>query len=375
MGRLSLNRKPVKFSLICALVLILLSPMFFSLQAVAAQTDDGYYHKAFAWNYDGQHWKWSLNIPETLYDDYKSVPVSTRTQDGPAGYGFCTTTQDAYMQSIAQQLNKTTTDLGYESYDQVSFILAFVQSLPYTSDNVTEGYNEYPRFPVETLVDDGGDCEDTAILFATITLLLGYGTVYINPPNHYAVGILGDNLAGGTYWTYNNRTYYYCETTGNGFKIGELPDDFKGQSAYVYPINENNQYILSSTVTPGPDIDGITTLPTPTLHPFPSSSSNPDLTGPTVQSALPLSFNLITDNPELFIIIVVVVLLCIALAIGSTKRSKRAMPSYEPAPPPAPIPPPLAPQANMEASKFCVYCGSSNKAYAVFCEECGKRIG
>jgi len=27
----------------------------------------------------------------------------------------------------------------------VSFVMAFVQSLPYTSDSVTTGYNEYPR--------------------------------------------------------------------------------------------------------------------------------------------------------------------------------------------------------------------------------------
>ena len=98
-------------------------------------------------------------------------------------------------------MNDTTTQLGYNSFDQVSFVLAFVQSLPYTSDSVTTGHDEYPRFPIETLVDDGGDCEDTSILFATLTLIMGYGTVYINPPDHYAVGILGNNL-NGTYWTY-----------------------------------------------------------------------------------------------------------------------------------------------------------------------------
>jgi hypothetical protein len=69
---------------------------------------------------------------------------------------------------------------------------------------------------------------------------MGYGTVYINPTNHYAVGILGDNLK-GTYWEYpqtSGQKYYYCETTGDGFKIGQIPETYSGVSAYIYPIDE-----------------------------------------------------------------------------------------------------------------------------------------
>ena len=104
------------------------------------------------------------------------------------------------------------------------------------------GYQDYPRFPVETLVDNVGDCKSHSILFATLMLNLGYDTVFINPPDHLAVGVLGNNLE-GTYWIYNNKTYYYCETTGVGFKIGELPDQFTGITAYVYPIDVSKQYV------------------------------------------------------------------------------------------------------------------------------------
>ena len=64
-------------------------------------------------------------------------------------------------------------------------------------------------------------------------LMLGDGVVFINPPDHLAVGILGNNLQ-GTYWTYHNQTYYYAETTGVGFKVGDLPDEFQGKTAYIY---------------------------------------------------------------------------------------------------------------------------------------------
>ena len=223
------------------LVVIILSAYYPS----QVKAEDDYYHRNFEWEYDGRQWTWNLSIPKSLYDTYRSVSVSERVRNGPAGYGFLTTTRDYYLKSLAEKLNETATQREYSVYDEVSFVLAFVQSLPYTSDSVTSGFDEYPRFPLETLVDGGGDCEDTSILFATLTLIMNYSTVYINPPKHYAVGVLGKDLP-GYYWTYNNKTYYYCETTGEGFKIGEIPDEYKDAKAYIYDIKEYQQYVPTS---------------------------------------------------------------------------------------------------------------------------------
>lgn len=377
--RPSEKQKQTKLLIILTLALIVSVPIILPYKA-AAQTD-GYFNKSFAWDYNGKHWTWNLSIPQSLYEDYKSVPISTRTRDGPAGYGFCTTTKDAYVQILAQKLNDTTNQLGYNSYDQVSFVLAFVQSLPYTSDSVTTGHDEYPRFPIETLVDDGGDCEDTSILFATLTLIMSYGTVYINPPDHYAVGILGNNLH-GTYWTYptgSNKTYYYCETTGDNFKIGQLPEEFQGKSAYIYEINENNQYIskIESTppIEPTPlptDALSITTKPTPTTQPNPTTTISPSITQPSIQPVLPLSFNLISENPLFFIIIMFAIVASVILAAWSVRKPKSPRVAES-----APSEPSVQQGSNgvSEGTKFCVYCGSSNKSYAAYCEKCGKQIG
>jgi hypothetical protein len=112
---------------------------------------------------------------------------------------------------------------------------------------VSASFDDYPRFPIETIVDNGGDCEDTAILFATIVQILGYGAVYLNPTGHLAVGVLGGSGVHGTYWTYNNGSYFYCETTGDGFKIGEVPSEYT--TAKVYPIYTSQQYISNVAVT------------------------------------------------------------------------------------------------------------------------------
>jgi hypothetical protein len=369
MVNMNMAQKKHKLLFAIALILIVSTPLFI-LKPAAAQTD-GYYDKSFSWDYAGKHWNWNLSIPSALYDAYKSVPVHTRTKNGPSGYGFLTTTDDAYVKMVAAKLNETATGQGYNSYDKVSFVLAFVQSLPYTSDKVTSGYDEYPRFPIETLVDGGGDCEDTSILFATITLIMGYGTVYINPTDHYAVGVLGDNLK-GTYWEYpdgSGNKYYYCETTGDGFTIGLLPDQFIGKNAYIYPIDETSQYVPNVSVTLPTD------APTPTKAPLigtapPVATTNPDNQDPTAQTPKPLSFNLIEENPLISFVIIFAIVFCIALAIWSARRPRHDEPTPEQAPPP----PPTAQEVSLQADKFCVCCGAQNKGYAAYCENCGKQL-
>jgi len=356
--------KPVKMAVIFALALFLAVPTALPI-GVAAQTDE-YYHKSFAWDYGGNHWKWNLSIPKALYETYKDVPIRSRTRSGSDGYGFLTTTNDYYLRALANKLNETATSMNYGTYDQVSFVLAFVQSLTYTSDSVTTGYDEYPRFPVETLVDEGGDCEDTSMLFATLTIILGYATVYINPPNHYAVGILGDGLI-GVYWTYpegSGNKYYYCETTGSGFKIGMLPEEFSGLTARVYEIDERDQYVPPIVVVPE-------ATPTPTgaaISKSPAVSSTVE--DPNIQPVMPLSFDLINKNPVLFTIIVVAILGSILMAVLSVRRPKRRVFATEETKETAS----QKPLSGSETEKFCIYCGQNNKDYAVYCERCGKQI-
>ena len=226
---------------ICAAFLLMSLPfgMFFPSKTVLSED---YFHRSFEWYYKGLRWTWNLSVPLSLYNVYNSVSVSDRTRRGPSGYGFLVTTRDQYVKQVAYKLHDVSVQQGYEAYDEVSFLLAFVQSLPYTSDSVTTKYDEYPRFPIETLVDGGGDCEDTSILFATLVIILNYSAIFISPPEHYAVGVWGKNLQ-GFYYTFNDRTYYYCETTGDDWRIGDIPSDFEGTSASLYSIDENKQYI------------------------------------------------------------------------------------------------------------------------------------
>jgi hypothetical protein len=340
------------------LTVILSAAFILPFEVVSAQSD--YYSKEFEWNYDNRQWTWRLDIPKALYDAYKSVPVSTRTRNGLEGYGYLTTTNDPYLRSLAQKLNETSKQMGYDSYDEVSFVLAFVQSLPYTSDSATSGHDEYPRFPIETIVDDGGDCEDTSILFATITLIMNYGTIYINPPNHYAVGILGEKIPGGYYWTVNDQKYYFCETTGNGFKIGDLPDEYQNKTAYTYPIQESQQYIPDiQIVEPGQSNPSTAPNSTPTQKPtqIPNSTDNPFDTSTS---------SIFDDSTMVIILAAVVIAICIAVISTKSLQKVRRTETQPPVP--------QAPLNSQEQGRYCVYCGSLNSSQAVFCNKCGQKM-
>jgi hypothetical protein len=193
----------------------------------------GYIPCSFTWEYAGREWNWGINVSKVLYDYYKDKP-RVPTED----YSLYVTDpyDDDFISSLVESLGERAQQQGWNEWETINFAVSFVQSLPYTSDLITTPYDEYPRYPVETLVDDGGDCEDTSILMAAILDSMGYGVVLISPPEHMAVGVLGGEGIYGSYYEHNGQKYFYLETTGEGWKIGEIPDEYKGETAHIYDI-------------------------------------------------------------------------------------------------------------------------------------------
>jgi hypothetical protein len=373
-----LPRRQISLLLIVALAFLACYPIIQPFGVVTAQPQNQLqvYCREFAWNFGGEYWTWNLSIPAALYEQYVSVPDSVRTQKQLSDFGYFTTTEDSYLQILVGKINETATKQGYSPIQEVNFALAFVQSIPYATDLNSTGYSDYPRFPIETLVDNIGDCKSHSILFATLTLMLGYGTVFINPPDHLAVGVLGNNLQ-GTYWTYDNQTYYYCETTASGYTVGQLPQEFNGQGAYVYPIDTSEQYTVnfqSSSTEPDPtfSLSGSNTPTTPNTGSNSLTTPYPTVAAPTIQPIAPISLNVIAADPVFFTLIVAAIGVCVAVVVKPVRAGRART-----APQQTVIPEPSSPQTEetvLSKTKFCIYCGSSNKSYALYCENCGKKI-
>lgn len=189
--------------------------------------------RQYTWVYGGREWSWDVQIPQALYNYYKQLP-----RPPTSNYSVYVThpMDDAYLDSLIDNIKNASQQTGYSELQTIEFAIAFVQGLPYTADSVTTPYDEYPRYPIETLLDNGGDCEDTSILLASLLDSLGYGVVLIIPPSHAAIGLLSEEGIYGTYWEYEGGKYYYIETTGTGWEIGQLPEVYEDTSASIFPM-------------------------------------------------------------------------------------------------------------------------------------------
>lgn len=196
-------------------------------------TSSGYYNRTYQWTYKDTTWTSTISLSASLYNYYKSQPHDR--QSNYAEYALSDYDRPS-MKSLINMFNDAGSKAGYTKYDDVMNVVTFVQALPYTSDKVTTGYDEYPRYPVETLVDDGGDCEDTSILTAALLSEMGYGVVLLEFPGHMAVGVKCSDDYPGTYYEYKGAKYFYLETTGNGWAIGQVPDAYKNSQAIIRPM-------------------------------------------------------------------------------------------------------------------------------------------
>ena len=208
-------------------------------------SDDEYINRVYKWFFKNNNWKLIMNIPVDVYDKYVNSNVDRVPQNQPfsndAMAAFVTSNEKVII-DYANELKSLADSKKYDATTTANFILRFVQvNVLYILDNESYGYPEYWKFPVETLVDKNGDCEDSSVLYASIMNALGYDVVLLfykfedKNSGHLAVGI---NLQGnhGEYVEDNRKEYYYCETTTSQFVIGQLPPEIEGKPQKIIHI-------------------------------------------------------------------------------------------------------------------------------------------
>ena len=203
---------------------------------IFASTDDGvekiynvkvtgYVDREFTWKYDNKTFTITVSID---YDDLlmarslytvkeRSFSNNVDHNKSFVTYAYEKDFMKPYMDQIVEKMYNAMKEKGVKINDTnvANFILRFTQYIEYQSDSDYMGADEYWKFPLETLYDQGGDCEDTSILFAAIayvfkeTYNLSYEVGFQVIPQH-AIGII--KLSGSKYST-NPDGWLYCETT------------------------------------------------------------------------------------------------------------------------------------------------------------------
>ncbi|MUV56258.1 hypothetical protein [Halogeometricum sp. CBA1124] len=213
----------------------------FHLQGLSAGTvpnieNSDLLERSFEQEVDGRKTVFTTKVPDVLYQYYQN---RKRTLDwgGYVSDGY----DDPYIDSIVKGLREFGERNGHSDSELLNHAVALVQQMEYTQDKVATGYNEYPKYPIETLVDRGGDCEDSCILLAQLLKKLGYDTVLlvIRDAQHMALGVAGDNSLSGSYYEHGGRRYYYLETTAGGWKVGQVPQSVRNSNgkAEIHEVN------------------------------------------------------------------------------------------------------------------------------------------
>ena len=148
---------------------------------------------------------------------------------------FDTCTENKTVHRLLRYVDQRTRQEGLDELDKMQFILDFVQkpNIEYEYDEKCDeigNMREYARYPDETMFDRRGDCDCKAVLAAVLFREAGYKTAYLLTRNHAAVAVAFKNknsddivaLADQALVTKDGYIYFFCETTGDGFRIGDL---------------------------------------------------------------------------------------------------------------------------------------------------------
>ncbi len=220
---------------VCFVLLVL----WISIKLGATET------RTYSWSFAGSEWTFELELNEESMRFYKS---RSRLRDYDL---YVTDTfDDKFINSIVKSLEKAAKESSIPRGQVPHFVISFVQHLPYTEDSVTAGFDEYPRFPYETLYDNGGDCEDTSILVSALLREMGYDVVLLKFNAHLAVGVKAI-LTEGSYFIQDNNRYYYLETTGDNWKLGSIPSEYIDEIPEIITIKPREDFdvVLKSEYT------------------------------------------------------------------------------------------------------------------------------
>ena len=193
----------------------------------------------YTWQYAGQTWGLTHRFSTEHYQFFRTLP---RILDYMEYAEYINDSRDdGQLQSLIYELERLAADAGLNIWEKLNLVIAFVQSIPYVSELC-----EYPRYPLEMLVECKGDCEDAAILAAALLQQMRFDVALLAFPeeDHMALGIrvVPPTPVEAPPYSCNGGAYYYLEPTSVGWEIGEIPDRYRSQPT-ILPL----QPVLASS--------------------------------------------------------------------------------------------------------------------------------
>ncbi|MFA6710789.1 MAG: zinc ribbon domain-containing protein [Candidatus Methanomethylophilaceae archaeon] len=211
----------------------------------------------FEWKYDGTDYTYKLELDTDYYNTMMTSTINRAGTSASDRYviedsnGDETTVfavkdyivVDEYIQKLVVDItalyeekygegSPATDPIGYANY-----LLAFAQYIPYDYEEADSG-KDYWRYPLETLYDGIGDCEDKSILAAAmyaaadIADIVEISAGVFILPSHLMVAV--NDTIGTMEGAVIHSDYYSGETTNTTWKLGEIANVFDQSYFHLY---------------------------------------------------------------------------------------------------------------------------------------------
>jgi len=178
----------------------------------------------------------TVSLTSSLYDYYQSEDHEVYSYRDLAK--FVTPTSLLPMADSLRSLYSANEDFA-------NGVLMIVHQIPYEESTPQ-------RYPVETIVENEGDCDLLSFTAASVMKAGGLDVVllYYETRSHMNIGVNlshepQDARSALYYHIYDGKRYYVAECTGdnweNGWRVGECPDNLKDASVRVITLEECEQ--------------------------------------------------------------------------------------------------------------------------------------
>jgi len=185
----------------------------------------------FSWTWEGEVQRLDFAAPWNLYQTYRGRLRTPLVDNYNYGDFVNDPLDDPTLEDLADELwNRAGGDAATATF--VDYTLVFVQcSIEYQADPPG---SEWPLYPLETLVDRTGDCEDTSILLVSLLLAKGVASrlAFVDTdkdgtPDHVLVLVPYEDSYTGTaceegltILELDGDLYVVAETTRSGDGVG-----------------------------------------------------------------------------------------------------------------------------------------------------------
>lgn len=213
--------------------------------AITIKDVSGFVSRDMEFNFQGKRYSFTMNIPRSIYEGAKGSDKSVTFPSGTdvsvlwPGYHRAFVTDKEQLPVLTPLLSlfqKIKREQGLNDDEYLELITAFVQSIPYDQERFQAGKvvdethpDNQPRFPVETLADYTGVCQDTSYLLAALLSLEGYA-VYLmkfQEECHMTIGIPAPRTVG-----YKHRPLALIETTSLSY-VGDADGTYGTENMHL----------------------------------------------------------------------------------------------------------------------------------------------